>query len=425
MATIKDLAKVIVSKHQLRQRDAEVFVNAVVETIIEGLQNDRLVKIKGFGTFKLTAVRDRESVNVNTGERVVISGHDKISFTPDAVMKDVINKPFAQFDTVILSDEVKFEEEPEGEEYTFVESSGHNQSETMEDTFVASSEQSQPEVVEDTTVESFENSHPETVGETSMKKNELDVSEDIEKLSVEKTIKLQHVIPSVETDSVVDIPVLGLSEVDETDKPKGENLRMQVVDEEIDKPKTVRKKTVMIYSLLINIIVAALFFVLGYFTSSRHLLCSIPEQKEAISPVIVDTLDALEDTIPEPVALIDMINEKKKDSENDNDSVSLSVKSEQKQDVVLPENKSSGRSVDNVPDQSVYYNDARVRTGAYVIVGTTTTVTVRKGQTLKSISKAYLGEGMECYVEAYNGSITEVKEGQTLKIPKLQLKKKL
>ena len=110
MPTLKDIAKVLVSRHQLDSHDAEDFVRAFVDTILEGLQNDRLVKIKGFGTFKLTAVKDRESINVNTGERILISGHDKISFTPDAVMRDLVNKPFAQFETVVLADDVNFED---------------------------------------------------------------------------------------------------------------------------------------------------------------------------------------------------------------------------------------------------------------------------------------------------------------------------
>ena len=115
MPTLKDIAKILVQKHELKQRDADLFVSAFVETILEGLRNDRQVKIKGFGTFKVTAVRDRESVNVNTGERVVISGHDKISFTPDAVMRDIVNKPFAQFETVVLADDVNFDDMPLGE----------------------------------------------------------------------------------------------------------------------------------------------------------------------------------------------------------------------------------------------------------------------------------------------------------------------
>ena len=113
MLTIKDLAEILVQKHQLDSRSAEAFINAVIETIHEGLKSDRIVKVKGFGTFKLTAVRERESINVNTGERVVISGHDKVSFTPDAVLRDLVNKPFAQFDTVVLADGVDFEDVPE------------------------------------------------------------------------------------------------------------------------------------------------------------------------------------------------------------------------------------------------------------------------------------------------------------------------
>ena len=116
MPTLKDIAKLLVQKHELKQRDAEMFMTAFVDTVLDGLKTDRQVKIKGFGTFKVTAVRERESVNVNTGERVLISGHDKISFTPDAVMRDIVNKPFAQFETVILADGVNFDDMQESVE---------------------------------------------------------------------------------------------------------------------------------------------------------------------------------------------------------------------------------------------------------------------------------------------------------------------
>lgn len=105
MATVKDIAKILASRHKLKGADAERFLQQMVEVINAGLLSDRVVKIKGFGTFKLQAVKDRASVNVNTGERVVIEGHDKVTFTPDSVMKEIINKPFAQFETVVIDDD--------------------------------------------------------------------------------------------------------------------------------------------------------------------------------------------------------------------------------------------------------------------------------------------------------------------------------
>lgn len=111
MTTIKDLAKILVSQHKLRTEDAEAFISQITEVINEGLINDRQVKIKGFGTFKLQTVKERSSINVNTGERVIIGEHDKVTFTPDSVMRDLVNKPFSQFDTVIINDETLIEEE--------------------------------------------------------------------------------------------------------------------------------------------------------------------------------------------------------------------------------------------------------------------------------------------------------------------------
>ena len=102
--SVQDMARAIVGKYGLEQRDAEDFVSAFFDLINEGLHREKAVKVKGLGTFKVIDVRERESVNVNTGERVVIESHGKITFTPDSVMRDLVNKPFAQFETVVLND---------------------------------------------------------------------------------------------------------------------------------------------------------------------------------------------------------------------------------------------------------------------------------------------------------------------------------
>ena len=105
MITIKDIAKIVASQHNIKVAEAEEFVQKLVDTINEGLEADRLVKIKGFGTFKMQAMKSRASVNVNTGERVIIGEHDRITFLPDTMMKNAINKPFAHFETVEIDDE--------------------------------------------------------------------------------------------------------------------------------------------------------------------------------------------------------------------------------------------------------------------------------------------------------------------------------
>ena len=108
--TIQDMAKTLVERHELTKKEASAFVNAMFDVIQQALERDKIVKVKGFGTFKIIDVDARESVNVNTGERVLIEGHNKITFTPDALMRELVNKPFSQFETVVLKDGVDFEE---------------------------------------------------------------------------------------------------------------------------------------------------------------------------------------------------------------------------------------------------------------------------------------------------------------------------
>lgn len=105
---IMNITSALSTKYKMPLKEAEAFVAMVFDVVNEGLQKDKLVKVKGLGTFKVAAVKDRESVNVNTGERVLIEGHDKITFTPDAVLRDFVNKPFAQFETVVVKDGVDF-----------------------------------------------------------------------------------------------------------------------------------------------------------------------------------------------------------------------------------------------------------------------------------------------------------------------------
>ena len=107
-SNISRLAKSISSKHGLTQAEAERFISKMFEVANEGLHEDKLLKIKWLGTFKVAPVKDRESVDVNTGERIVIEGRDKISFTPDNILKEIVNKPFAQFETVVVNDGVDF-----------------------------------------------------------------------------------------------------------------------------------------------------------------------------------------------------------------------------------------------------------------------------------------------------------------------------
>lgn len=462
MLTIKDLAEILVQKHQLDSRSAEMFMNVVVETIHEGLKNDRVVKVKGFGTFKLTAVRERESINVNTGERVVISSHDKVSFTPDAVLRDLVNKPFAQFDTVVLADGVDFEDMPEietedgeaiademaeipvpvQEEAKVVPMQVEPKPEPVVAPVVAPVE----EVVEETV-------EPEVVSEPAPVVEEPVVEEPIaEEPVIEEPVAEQPQPEEPETpvasegEEIPEEPVEPVNpeapespEVPETpenpaipetpeksDAPESPSPEEEQPEEEpqeeqedyisgfYDDENNECKKVFLMYAIIVNVIVAALFFVFGYYARSTNMLGI---EKEPSVETAAPAVEQPETTTPKatetatPAKTEETAAEKKEEKPV-----------EERKPVAEP--KKEEKSEAKAEPTSKYDSDPRVRTGAYRIVGVANTVTVKSGQTLKSISKTYLGAGMECYVEVFNGGITELKEGQTIKIPKLELKKK-
>lgn len=484
-------------------------MNAVVETIHEGLKNDRIVKIKGFGTFKLTAVRDRESINVNTGERVMISGHDKVSFTPDAVMRDLVNKPFAQFDTVVLADGVDFEDMPEidMEDETLADSmeektvqtqieepvsvempapvQGEAKVVSMQVVSEQEPEQAEEEPMAEAAPEPVVVSEPEPVIEETEPVSEPEaIIEEVEaEMPVaEEAIEEEVVEEPVVEESVVEEPIIEnpiaeespmeepetasaeeepvaepvdeqieepveepvseesvVEEVEQSETPVAEETPIapatsavpveeeQVEDEEDDDSEDEEdgnsecKKIFLIYALVVNVIVAALFFVFGYFAHSTNLLgieredshaVEVPEAPVEEKPAVTPAAEK-----PAQVEAPAKAAEEKPAAEKKDEKPA-----EEKKPAVEPKKDSKPAEKQDKP--SKYDSDPRVRTGAYRIVGTANTVTVKAGQTIKGLSKTYLGAGMECYVEAYNGGITEVKEGQTIKIPKLELKKK-
>ena len=441
MLTIKDLAEILVQKHQLDSRSAEAFINAVIETIHEGLKNDRVVKVKGFGTFKLTAVRERESINVNTGERVVISGHDKVSFTPDAVLRDLVNKPFAQFDTVVLADGVDFEDMPEVE---------------TEDADIAAEEAAEIPVQEEAKavseqVEQVEQEpepalEPEPVvvpvAEPEPEVKEEPVAEDEPEPAVEEPVVEEPVAEDPQPEEPVEPEAPATPEVEEEEpempespvvpetpetpevpetptkepEPEQEEEQEDYISQFYEDEESDSKRMFLIYAIIVNVVVAALFFVFGYYARSSNLL-GIEKEPVVETPAApaVEQPDTTKQKAVEPAAPAETTEEP---------AVENTEEKPVEESKPVAEPKKEEKPEAKVEQTSKYDNDPRVRTGAYRIVGVANTVTVKSGQTIKSISKAYLGPGMECYVEAFNGGITELKEGQTIKIPKLQHKKK-
>lgn len=443
MLTIKDLAEILVQKHQLDSRSAEAFINAVIETIHEGLKNDRVVKVKGFGTFKLTAVRERESINVNTGERVVISGHDKVSFTPDAVLRDLVNKPFAQFDTVVLADGVDFEDMPEVETEDADIAAEEAAEIPVQEEAKAVSEQveqepepapepepvvvpvaepePEPEVKEEPVAEDEPEADPEPEPAVEEPVVEEPVAEDPqpEEPEAPATPEVEEEEPEMpespvvpETPETPEVPETPTKEPEPEQEEEQEDYISQFYeDEESDS-----KRMFLIYAIIVNVVVAALFFVFGYYARSSNLL-GIEKEPVVETPAApaVEQPDTTKQKAVEPAASAETTEEP---------AVEKTEEKPVEESKPVAEPKKEEKPEAKVEQTSKYDNDPRVRTGAYRIVGVANTVTVKSGQTIKSISKAYLGPGMECYVEAFNGGITELKEGQTIKIPKLQHKKK-
>ncbi|MBQ0072836.1 MAG: HU family DNA-binding protein [Prevotella sp.] len=359
MAVIRDIAKIIAAKHQLKQTDADHFIQMFVEVINEGLVNDRLVKIKGFGTFKLQSMKERTSVNVNTGERVVIGEHDKVTFTPENVMRDIINKPFAHFETVIINNEANLDIIEDEEEYN--DTTLPAQEPTTEEPQTVEEPQTieEPQVVEE----------PQTAVEEEEEDSPVEVHESTEE---QQTVAVSDEANENETETTSD---------------------NDTVYEECSEQYPHCRNIFIYYGILINIIVAIVFFALGYFACNQKWF----EPKEKTASVVA-----------KPV--LKTVKQKKPKE----------VTPEPKQEIKTKEKEPA----DNTPKPLTEYDsDVRVRTGAYYIMGTEKEITVQEGQTLSAISKAYLGPDMECYVEAYNKTNT-VKAGDKVRIPKLLLKKR-
>lgn len=443
MLTIRDLAEVLVQKHQLDSRSAETFLNVVIETIHEGLKNDRVVKVKGFGTFKLTAVRERESINVNTGERVVISSHDKVSFTPDAVLRDLVNKPFAQFDTVVLADGVDFEDMPEvdtedsdatGDEVAEMPAPAQEakvvamqvepkpepapEPEPVVESVVESVPEPEPEPVQESEPEPA--SEPEVVSEPEPEVEQPEpepvATEEPEAPAVQKSSDVPETPEEPESPEIPEKPET--TETPEEEQPEEEE-QEDYLSEFDDDENSECKRVFLMYAIIVNVIVAALFFVFGYYARSTNLLGIEAEEKPAVETPAAPADDLLDAAKQKPAATETPAKAEEKESAVEKKE---EVQPEEKKPVAEPKKEEKAEAKEE--STSKYDSDPRVRTGAYRIVGVANTVTVKSGQTIKSISKTYLGPGMECYVEVFNGGITELKEGQTIKIPKLALKKK-
>lgn len=376
-----ELADMLAQKAGISKREAQQFLTDFVETIQDGVNNDKLVKIKGLGTFKVIDVDARESVNVNTGERVTIDSHQKLTFTPDAAMKELVNKPFSQFETVVLNDGVEFDDEPEVEEPVIAEET--------------------PEPVVEPTPEP----EPEPVVVPEPEPEPVVVPEpEPEPTIVPEPEPEPVIVPEPEPEPVI-VPE---PEPEPEPMPEPEPEADPVpVEEEVAEEAEEKSASYWWLWLLIAIIACVISFAGGYLYG-RHM-----EMQELFAE------DAPADTAAVQAAPVVEVKDTAKV-----DTMQVKPEAEVKEpEVKQPEPEV--KQPEPEPEWKKYEAmDVRVRTGAYGIVGTDRMEKVRPGDTMKRIARRTLGEGMECYIEVYNNITTSaLKEGQEVKIPKLKLKK--
>lgn len=429
--SIQDIAKAIVNKHGLSQSEAENFVTVLFDVLNEGLHKEKIVKIKGLGTFKVIDVRERESVNVNTGERVLIDSHGKITFTPDPVMRDLVNKPFAQFETVILNDGVDLEEMSNTQGYA---NDGYTESANINDKFDKTEETADEKnnSVQETNDTFIENTietdkiqdnfnelkantatpimQPEEITEENeTEQHDIDLVKEEEQFDESSIIKKEEELKTIFHQETLQNNEC--KDNDDTTEPQDKIHVIENSNNDIDSPITdyaeeKRKiaQTQWGMFLIFTLLFGAITLIIGYYWGVS-----------SVGPIIrYKTVHILNEPISTTV---------EKDTLHIIDTTSTKKVTTSPQKEKIKVNSEQPKATTDINTPALEAARTMVRTGAYKIIGTAETITVKKGETLKKISKFYLGEGMECYIQTHNG-ITEVKEGMRLKIPKLQIKKK-
>lgn len=487
------LAKILAEKNSMTISEAEAFIKQMFDVANGVMQADKQLKIRWLGTFKVTSVKDRESVDVNTGERIVIGGRDKITFTPDNILKEIVNKPFAQFETVVVNDGVDFSEIDR--KFSF---------ESKEDVSIPSDEQQPSDELENSPIEKLESipvvttvqSAEPVVQENETPTEEVPVHvEDLNVLPEEKVWTEEHesVLPVEEKQREKPI-----SEVQEAEQSVKEEEPEQVVEtssvqeetsestpevtdlvsqpkqttpaaesyfedkdadnaDEVDEVDDVlvsdKKHYFMLPRYVISVAVVLIIVLIGgvgWFAFNygkmqaqrNHLAMQLEEmqktrlKKDSLARLQKDDLrmKALQDSarLAQAAEVVNSVDEHQTEAQVDSIKKAeakakvqeVAKIAAEKRQVEAAKEKEAAKMKEKALTESKYDADPRVRTGAYRITGIEQTVVAKSGQTLSSISKLYLGPGMECYLEAVNGGAIDVKAGQKIKIPKLVLKKK-
>lgn len=437
--TIKELALSLSEKHDLSKADAERFVATIFEVINDGLEDDKLVKVKGLGAFKIIGVAARKSVDVNTGEPIVIEGRNKISFTPDASMRDDVNKPFSQFETVIIND---------GVDFSSIDKEYENENETVENEEKVTTdkednkeqEKTENEISKDT--ETLIKSEPgDRERLTKDHSQEMPLSTESDSAAkddpptesvtpAESGSSAESDIPAVkdETPAESETSTVNKETPAESKTPAEVDFAAERrdIEREVEKELINYKETHPSHAMKVLAITAVVFVIAclcgGYYLFSqiqrrdshiemlekqmRMVAQQQKEKKVATKPSKqIPEAKQEQDTLPQ-------------ETDGKQDDAKLMPQADSKQETLKAADKQTAL-------QDQYNKDVRIRTGAYVIVGIKKTVTVRSGQTMEGISRSSLGPGMECYLEAVNGGKRELKAGESLNIPELKLKKRL
>ena len=473
--SLNTLGKLLADKSGLSQVEAELFIRKMFDVCNQGLDADKQVKIKWLGTFKIQATKDRESINVNTGERFTIEGRDKLTFMPDNILKEIVNKPFAQFETVVVHDGVDFdeidekfgEEQPESAPTQVIDFLDEEETATPNpEVVVIGSEKEKEKEDEDELAKqiAIEQAKLERLKQAQLEQERIQKEklekekQEQERLEQEKLEQERLEQEKLEQERLEQERL----EQERLEQEKLELAQQQQAlkavvepavpasdesEEEEEEEESSNSHHIVIPRYLVVavcLIVVALIGGMGWFafnygqmTAQRdHLAMQLnqyhqaPAKKVPAKPAAAPLSQeqklrqkAMEDSIrmaktAEAVKLAENSDEESANAEKAKQT-EAKAKAEAKEKA---KDKAEEKAASKIAS-SQYDKDARVRTGAYRIIGVAQTVTVGAGQTLEQISTRYLGSGMECYVEALNGTST-VKAGQKIKIPKLELKKK-
>lgn len=437
--SLNTLGKLLADKSGLSQVEAELFIRKMFDVCNQGLDADKQVKIKWLGTFKVQATKDRESINVNTGERFTIEGRDKLTFTPDNILKEIVNKPFAQFETVVVNDGVDFDEIDEkfGEEQTedapeqVIDFLDEEKTATPNPEIVVIESEKEKEKEDELAKQiAIEQAKLERLKQAQLEQERIQKEKQEQERLEQERLEQEKLELAQQQQALKAVVEPAVPASDESEEEESSNSHHIVIP---------RYLVVAVCLIVVALIGGMGWFAFNYgqMTAQRdHLAMQLnqyhqaPAKKVPAKPAAAPLSQeqklrqkAMEDSIrmaktAEAVKLAEKSDEESANTEKAKQA-EAKAKAEAKEKA---KDKDEEKAASKIAS-SQYDKDARVRTGAYRIIGVAQTVTVGAGQTLEQISTRYLGSGMECYVEALNGKNT-VKAGQKIKIPKLELKKK-